>query len=194
MTSIAGFPAASTASPPPRHRHCNTQVRLTTPRDSPICIPMAPFPPVGLWIRLEAVWRGPRLVPIHKWAMDHGSRFWLDLAQLSAVGWAPYHYGGWLFDSSCGGWFYSPQFSTDTQVSSRPGKAVPRAFIPRVHLSSGDGGLCSPGGKERHRAHASARSKRETPLNLERGVLSNVGTKGVTHRSCLSSTDKNGKR
>src|SRR5256885_4043579 len=23
-------------------------------------------------------------------------------------GWAPYHYGGWLFDASCGGWFYSP--------------------------------------------------------------------------------------
>src|SRR6266403_1073030 len=23
-------------------------------------------------------------------------------------GWAPYHYGGWLFDTSCGGWFYSP--------------------------------------------------------------------------------------
>src|SRR2546422_730518 len=40
----------------------------------------------GLWIRLEAVWRGPRLVPIHEWAMDHGSRFWLDLAQRSAVG------------------------------------------------------------------------------------------------------------
>jgi hypothetical protein len=25
-------------------------------------------------------------------------------------GWAPYHYGGWLFDSSCGGWFYSPPY------------------------------------------------------------------------------------
>src|SRR3981189_522926 len=46
-TSIAGSPAASTASPPLRLRRCDTQVRLLTFRDSPICIPMAPFPPAG---------------------------------------------------------------------------------------------------------------------------------------------------
>src|ERR1700694_4388153 len=46
-TSIAGFPAASTASPPPRRRRCDTQVRPLTFRDLPICIPMAPFPPAG---------------------------------------------------------------------------------------------------------------------------------------------------
>src|SRR5260370_3411671 len=46
-TSITGSPAASTASPPPPPRHCNTRVRLITFRDSPIYIPMAPFPRVG---------------------------------------------------------------------------------------------------------------------------------------------------
>src|SRR6266404_8876998 len=46
-TSIAGSPAASTASPPLRVRRCDTQVRLLTFRDSPICIPMAHFPPAG---------------------------------------------------------------------------------------------------------------------------------------------------
>src|SRR3981189_2245279 len=46
-TSIAGSPAASTASPPLQLRRCDTQVRLLTFRGSPICIPMAPFPPAG---------------------------------------------------------------------------------------------------------------------------------------------------
>src|SRR4029077_224267 len=47
-TSIAGSPDVSTASLPPRLRPCNTQVRLTTPRDLRIFIPMALFQAAAL--------------------------------------------------------------------------------------------------------------------------------------------------
>src|SRR5258708_28196234 len=47
MTSIAGSLAASTASPPPPQRRCNTQVRPTTLPALPTFTPMAPFPLVG---------------------------------------------------------------------------------------------------------------------------------------------------
>src|SRR5467141_2707423 len=85
-TSIAGSPAASTASPPLRVRRCDTQVRLLTFRDSPIVYLWRLFLLRGIWIRLAAVRRGAWLVTIHEWAMDLGSFFWLDLGQLPAVG------------------------------------------------------------------------------------------------------------
>jgi hypothetical protein len=40
------------------------------------------------------------------WLWDPG--FGWTFASFQPWGWAPYHYGGWLFDASCGGWFYSP--------------------------------------------------------------------------------------
>ncbi|HJX95452.1 MAG TPA: DUF6600 domain-containing protein, partial [Candidatus Acidoferrum sp.] len=41
-----------------------------------------------------------------QWMWDPG--FGWTFASYQPWGWAPYHYGGWLFDASCGGWFYSP--------------------------------------------------------------------------------------
>jgi len=41
-----------------------------------------------------------------QWMWDPGFGWTYMSAQ--PWGWAPYHYGGWLFDASCGGWFYSP--------------------------------------------------------------------------------------
>jgi len=49
--------------------------------------------------------------------------FWLHLGQLSAVGLAPYHYGGWLFDFLCA-LFYSPP------VFTYPGMEVFREAFP----------------------------------------------------------------
>ena len=96
-------------------------------------------------------------------------------------GWAPYHYGGWLFDSGCGGWFYSPPMLYGF-YGKYPG--VPRRFPPRVH----------PPRPIYHPVTAVfVRNKRnvgvvpmhpldakgKTPLNLEHGVFSPTGSKGV---------------
>src|SRR5260370_9498708 len=46
-------------------------------------------------------------------------------------GWAPYHYGGWLFDASCGGWFYSPPVLYGNPVYPVvPGRRFPRSVHP----------------------------------------------------------------
>jgi len=56
----------------------------------------------------------------------------LDLAQLSAVGLAPYHYGGWLFDSSAAAGFIPRRSLRYPGYPVGPGRRFPRAFIPRV--------------------------------------------------------------
>jgi len=70
-TSIAGFLAASTASPPPPLRRCNTLVLPITLRDLPISTPMAPLIPVAPMAtagnRLELALAGPPS------RMDNGS-------------------------------------------------------------------------------------------------------------------------
>ncbi len=97
-------------------------------------------------------------------------------------GWAPYHYGGWLFDSGCGGWFYSPPLL----FGFSPG--VPRRrFPPVVHpprpifhpvtavfvRNKGSVGIVPM-----HPLDA----KGKTPLNLERGVFSPAGSKGISEQ------------
>src|ERR1051325_9760640 len=101
-------------------------------------------------------------------------------------GWAPYHYGGWLFDSGCGGWFYSPPLS----YGFYPGVGgVPiRRFPPRVH----------PPRPVYHAATAVfVRSKNntmgivpmhpldakgKTPLNLDHGILSPTASSELSGR------------
>jgi FecR protein len=97
-------------------------------------------------------------------------------------GWAPYHYGGWLFDASCGGWFYSPPF-----FYGYPGYFVGsgRRFPPRVHpphpiYRPVTAVFVRNGGKLGIVPMHPLDHRGKTPLNLERGVLSNVGTKGAT--------------
>jgi hypothetical protein len=100
-------------------------------------------------------------------------------------GWAPYHYGGWLFDSGCGGWFYSPPMLYGF-YGNYPGAPI-RRFPPRVHpprpiyhpvtavfvRNNGNVGIVPM-----HPLDA----KGKTPLNLERGVFSPAGSKGVSEQ------------
>jgi len=144
---------------------------------------MAPFPSSeGIWIRLAAVRRGAWLVTIHEWAMDLGSLFWLDLGQLSAVGLGSLSLWRMALDTSCGGWFYSPPvFYGYPGYPVRPRRRSPRGVHPPQPIYRPVTAVFrSPGRQDRHRAHASARSKGKTPLNLERGVFSNVGMKGLS--------------
>ena len=93
-------------------------------------------------------------------------------------GWAPYHYGGWLFNSSCGGWFYSPP------AFYGPGTTGPRKkFPPVVHpphplyhavtavfvRNNGKVGIVPMHPLDR---------KGKTPQNLEHGVFSAGGARG----------------
>jgi hypothetical protein len=96
-------------------------------------------------------------------------------------GWAPYHYGGWLFDSGCGGWFYSPP-----AFYGYPGGVGPRRrFPPVVHPPRP---LYHPvtavfvrnNGKVGIVPMHPLDQKGKTPQNLEHGVFSAVGAKGLS--------------
>jgi hypothetical protein len=115
-----------------------------------------------------------------QWIMDRA--FGWTWVSYQPWGWAPYHYGGWLFDASCGGWFYSPPV-----LYGNPGfPGVPRKRFPRgVHpphpiYRPVTGVFVRQGGKNGIVPMHPLDEKGKSPLNLERGVFSNVGTKGVS--------------
>src|SRR6266403_1198951 len=115
-----------------------------------------------------------------QWIMDPS--FGYTWVSYQPWGWAPYHYGGWLFDSSCGGWFYSPPV-----LYGYPGYGgVPRRHFPgrvnppRVIYHPVTAVFVRQGVKSGIVPMHPLDQKGKTPLNLERGVFSNVGTKGVS--------------
>jgi hypothetical protein len=117
-----------------------------------------------------------------QWIMD--PRFGWTWVSYHPWGWAPYHYGGWLFDVSCGGWFYSPPV-----LYGNPGYPVgPRRWFPkRVHPPSPiyrpvTAVFVRQGGKSGIVPMHPLDQKGKTPLNLERGVFSNVGMKGSSEQ------------
>jgi hypothetical protein len=115
-----------------------------------------------------------------QWVLD--PTFGWTWVSFQPWGWAPYHYGGWLFDSGCGGWFYSPPLLF---VPSPRGPI--RRFPPVVHpprpifhpvtavfvRNKGNVGIVPM-----HPLDAMGR----TPLNLEHGVFSPAGSKGVSEQ------------
>src|SRR5437016_3632393 len=116
-----------------------------------------------------------------QWIMD--PQFGWTWASSQPWGWAPYHYGGWLFDASCGGWFYSPPILYGygygypvVPRKRRPGGGHP----PRPIYRPVTGVFVRQGGKSGIVPMHPLDQKGKTPLNLERGVFSNVGTKGVS--------------
>jgi hypothetical protein len=115
-----------------------------------------------------------------QWIMDPAFGWtWLSY---QPWGWAPYHYGGWLFDSSCGGWFYSPPVLYGYPgYPVSPGRRFPRGVHPpRPIYRPVTAVFVRQGGKSGIVPMHPLDQKGKTPLNLERGVLSNVGTKGVS--------------
>jgi hypothetical protein len=99
-------------------------------------------------------------------------------------GWAPYHYGGWLFDTSCGGWFYSPPiFYGYPGYPVRPRGRSPRGVHPPQPIYRPVTAVfVRQGGKTGIVPMHPLDQKGKTPLNLERGVFSNVGMKGVSEQ------------
>ncbi len=115
-----------------------------------------------------------------QWVMDPA--FGYTWVSYQPWGWAPYHYGGWLFDASCGGWFYSPPV-----LYGYPGYGVVpgRRFHKGVHpprpiFRPVTAVFVRNGGKTGIVPMHPLDEKGKTPLNLERGVFSHVGTRGGT--------------
>ena len=116
-----------------------------------------------------------------QWIMD--PQFGWTWAISQPWGWAPYHYGGWLFDASCGGWFYSPPilYGYGYGYPVVPRKRLPGGVHPpRPIYRPVTGVFVRQGGKSGIVPMHPLDQKGKTPLNLERGVFSNVGTKGVS--------------
>jgi hypothetical protein len=107
-------------------------------------------------------------------------------------GWAPYHYGGWLFDTSCGGWFYSPPFyygnGFGAYLPGSPKKPINPVHPPHPPLyraatavfvhQNGQLGVVpmNPSDKEG-----------KTPLNLSHGVFSLDGAAPVSGETVSAS-------
>jgi len=115
-----------------------------------------------------------------QWIMDPS--FGYTWVSYQPWGWAPYHYGGWLFDSSCGGWFYSPPVLYGYPgYGVVPGRRFPRRVNPpRVIYHPVTALFVRQGGKSGIVPMHPLDEKGKTPLNLERGVFSNAGTRGGT--------------
>jgi hypothetical protein len=115
-----------------------------------------------------------------QWIMD--PTFGYTWASYQPWGWAPYHYGGWLFDASCGGWFYSPPLLYGYPgYGFGSGRRFPRGVHPPQPIYHPVTAVfVRQGGTTGIVPMHPLDQKGKTPLNLERGVFSNVGTKGVT--------------
>jgi FecR protein len=97
-------------------------------------------------------------------------------------GWAPFHYGGWLFDSSCGGWFYSPPglYGYGSYPGGVGGRRPPKGVNPpRPIYHPVTAVFVRQGGTTGIVPMHPLDAKGKTPMNLEHGVLSNVGTRGA---------------
>jgi hypothetical protein len=112
-----------------------------------------------------------------QWIMDPS--FGWTWASYQPWGWAPYHYGGWLFDASCGGWFYSPPVLYGYPgYFVGPGRRFPRGVHPPHPIYRPVTAVfVRNGGKTGVVPMHPLDQKGKTPLNLEHGVFSNVGTK-----------------
>ncbi|HKV63422.1 MAG TPA: FecR family protein [Candidatus Acidoferrum sp.] len=116
-----------------------------------------------------------------QWIFDpaSGGYAWLSY---QPWGWAPYHYGGWLFDASCGGWFYSPPIPYGyAGYPVGPVRRFPKGVHPpRPIYHPATAVFVRSGGKTGIVPMHPLDAKGKTPLNLERGVFSVAGNKGVS--------------
>ncbi len=117
-----------------------------------------------------------------QWIMDPA--FGWTWVSYQPWGWAPYHYGGWLFDASCGGWFYSPPVLYGNPVYPvGPGRRFPRSVHPPQPIYRPVTAVfVRQGGRSGIVPRHPLDQKGKTPLNLERGVFSNVGMKGLSEQ------------
>lgn len=90
-------------------------------------------------------------------------------------GWAPYHYGGWLFDSSCGGWFYSPPLYYNVVPGTPRRRIPPIVHPPRPVYRASTAVFVRQNGKLGIVPMNPLDKEGKTPLNISRGVFSAEG-------------------
>ena len=116
-----------------------------------------------------------------QWFMD--ASFGPTWISFQPWGWAPFHYGGWLFDASCGGWFYSPPYGYGYGYGypgGVSGRRPPRGVHPPHPIYHPVTAVfVRQAGKIGIVPMHPLDAKGKTPLNLEHGVFSGVGTKGA---------------
>src|SRR5712664_2502166 len=115
-----------------------------------------------------------------QWIMDPA--FGWTWVSYQPWGWAPYHYGGWLFDSKAGSMIHSPPVLYGNPVYPvGPGRRFPWSVHPPQPIYRPVTAVfVRQGGKSGIVPMHPLDQKGKTPLNLERGVFSNVGTRGGT--------------
>jgi hypothetical protein len=103
--------------------------------------------------------------------MDLGCILWLSA---QPWGWAPYHYGGWLFDASCGGWFYSPPiyFSNPPYMLGPRRRSPLPIHPPRPVYQPATAVFVKQGGKLGVVPMHPSDNPGKTPKNLDHGVFS----------------------
>jgi hypothetical protein len=117
-----------------------------------------------------------------QWLWDPG--FGWTFASYQPWGWAPYHYGGWLFDTSCGGWFYSPPayygFGGHAGFVGNPRKRVPPiVHPPRPVYRASTAVFVRQNGKLGVVPMNPLDKPGKTALNLEHGVFSAEPTRSA---------------
>jgi hypothetical protein len=96
-------------------------------------------------------------------------------------GWAPNHYGGWLFDAGCGGWFYSPPVFYGSPYVPR-GRFPRGVHPPRPLYQPVTGVFVRTKGRVGIVPIHPLDEKGKPARNLEHGVFSPVLTKGMSER------------
>jgi FecR protein len=122
-----------------------------------------------------------------QWIMDPA--FGWTWVSFQPWGWAPYHYGGWLFDTSCGGWFYSPPLFYGNPVG--PTRRFPKTVHPpRPLYRPVTAVFVRQNGKVGIVPMHPLDAKGKTPLNLDHGVFSANSTSGVREPMTLEHGQK----
>jgi FecR protein len=115
-----------------------------------------------------------------QWVLDPA--FGWTFVSFQPWGWAPYHYGGWLFNSGCGGWFYSPPMLYGYYSNVPIRRFPPRVNPPRPIFHPVTAVFVRNKGNVGVVPMHPLDARGKTPLNLEHGVFSPAGSRGVSEQ------------
>ncbi|MGB2592328.1 MAG: FecR family protein [Candidatus Acidiferrum sp.] len=126
-----------------------------------------------------------------QWAWDPG--FGWTFLSFEPWGWAPYHYGGWLFDASCGGWFYSPPIvflNPYGGYRGYPGRRPVPIHSPHPLYRASTAVFVRQNGKLGLVPMNPLDKGGKLPLNLAHGVFSPEPTRGLTQPLLASNSNE----
>ena len=123
-----------------------------------------------------------------QWIWDPG--FGWTWMSFQPWGWAPYHYGGWLFNASCGGWFYSPPTYYNVVPGAPRRRIPPRVNPPHPLYRASTAVFVRQNGKLGVVPMNPLDKRGKTPINLPHGVFTSELVKGRTELMSSGSGEK----